>query len=143
MIRVAVVSPRRGEDGNGRTIRNCNGCIERYWSFTGKRTRDTGLRSGNLLIRQRLQAAARIAWTRHSGDRYSSGLSYARGRGTILGSSGVDGTKHRCRLPQCRRWCRWPFCRNRFGCRTEHGGPELRGYGAAGEVRGSTYALAQ
>ena len=37
----------------------------------------------------------------------------------------------------------WPFCRNRFGCRTEHGGPELRGYGAAGEVRRSTYALPQ
>ena len=35
------------------------------------------------------------------------------------------------------------FRRNRFGCRTEHGLLELCGHGAAGQIRGSTYALAQ
>ena len=55
----------------------------------------------------------------------------------------VAGPKHRCCLSQCRRRCRRPFRRNRFGRRIEYGVFELRGYRATCQIRGSKYALAQ
>src|SRR5438105_15854057 len=49
-IEVPRLVRRRGEDRNGRAVRDCDGSIQRYWTFTGKRTCGTWLRLGNLLI---------------------------------------------------------------------------------------------
>ena len=72
-------------------------------------------------------SCTRTAFAGSAGDRDRRGLSDARRRKAILGRSAIAWTRHRCCLSQCRRRCRRPFRRNRFGRRTEDGVFELRG----------------